>query len=167
MSGLIAAPELISSAATDLANIGSTLSAANATAAATTATVPAAAADQVSAGVAQLLSAHAQEYQALAGQVEAFHQQFTQNVLAGAGAYAGAEAANAAVMQPLGAAASSVAGAAVAAANPVVQWFNTLLVDLQNLIGRFIFFLFAPVLDPIINSLANAIATAIVQGLFK
>jgi PE family len=98
MSSVIAALELISTAATDLANIGSKLSAANAAAAATTATVPAAAADQVSAGVAQLLSAHAQEYQALAGQVEAFHQQFTQNVRAGAGAYASAEAANAAVM---------------------------------------------------------------------
>jgi|SRR5947209_5187392 PE family len=98
MSGLIAAPELINTAATDLAKIGSTLSAANAAAAATTATVPAAAADQVSAAVAQLLSAHAQEYQALAGQVEAFHQQFTQNVQAGAGAYTSAEAANSTVM---------------------------------------------------------------------
>ncbi|OBI83624.1 PE family protein [Mycobacterium sp. 1245805.9] len=167
MSGLIAAPELISTAATDLANIGSTLSAANSAAATTTATVPAAAADQVSAAVAQLLSAHGQEYQALAGQVEAFHQQFTQNLQAGAGAYATAEAANAAVMQPLGGVAGAVAGAAVAAANPVVQWFNQLLVDLQNLIGRFLLFLFAPILDPIINSLANAIATAIVQGLFE
>ncbi|WP_068188951.1 PE family protein [Mycobacterium sp. UM_CSW] len=167
MSGLIAAPELISTAATDLANIGSTLSSANSAAAPSTATVPAAAADQVSAAVAQLLSAHGQEYQALAGQVEAFHQQFTQNLQAGAGAYTAAEAANAAVMQPLGSVAGAVAGAAVAAANPVVQWFNQLLVDLQNLIGRFLLFLFAPILDPIINSLANAIATAIVQGLFK
>lgn len=109
MSGLIAAPELIATAATDLANIGSKLSAANTAVAATTATVPAAAADQVSAAVAQLLSAHGQEYQALAGQVEAFHQQFTQNLQAGAGAYAGADAANAAVMQPLGAVAAAVA----------------------------------------------------------
>jgi PE family len=166
MSGVFAAPELISTAATELANIGSTLSSANTAAASATATVPAAAADAVSAGVAQILSAHGQEYQALAGQVAAFHQQFTQNLQAGAGSYAGAEAANAAMMQPLGTIAGSAAAAAVAAANPVVQFFNQLLVDLQNLIGRFIFFLFAPVLDPIINSLANAIATAIVQGLF-
>ncbi len=166
MSSVTAAPELISTAATDLANIGSTLSAANNAAAATTVTVPAAAADQVSAGVAQMLSAHGQEYQALAGQVEAFHQQFTQNLHAGAGSYASAEAANAAMFPPLGAIAGSVAGAAVAAANPVVQWFNNLLACLKNAIGNFIFFLFAPVLDPIINALANAIATAIVQGLF-
>lgn len=98
MSGLVAAPGLISTAATDLANIGSTLSAANSAAADSTATVPAAAADQVSAAVAQLLSAHGQEYQALAAQVEAFHQQFTQNLQAGTGAYTTAEATNAAIM---------------------------------------------------------------------
>jgi hypothetical protein len=67
MSSVIAAPELINTAATDLANIGSNLSAAHTAAAAPTLAVLPAAADEVSAGVAHLLSAHAQDYQALPG----------------------------------------------------------------------------------------------------
>ncbi|HWS93014.1 MAG TPA: PE family protein, partial [Mycobacterium sp.] len=50
MSSVIAAPELINTAATDLANIGSNLSAAHTAAAAPTTAVIPAAADEVSAG---------------------------------------------------------------------------------------------------------------------
>jgi PE family len=109
MSSVTAAPELISTAATDLANIGSNLSAAHTAAAASTVTVLPAAADEVSASIAHLFSAHAQDYQALAGRAAAFHQQFMQNLTASAGSYASAEAANAAVLQPLNAVAASVA----------------------------------------------------------
>jgi PE family len=63
MSSLIAAPELITTAATDLANIGSTLNAAHA----------AAAEDEVSATIAALFSAHGQGFQALSAQAAAFH----------------------------------------------------------------------------------------------
>ena len=73
MSFVIAAPELVTAAATDLANIGSTLTTANAAAAATTTEVVAAGADEVSAGIAALLGAHAQGYQALSAQAAAFH----------------------------------------------------------------------------------------------
>ena len=100
MSIVIAAPELINTAATDLANIGSNLSEAHmAAAAATTGVVPAAA-DEVSAGVAHLFSRYAGGYQALAGRAAAFHQQFMQNLTASARSYASAEAANASSMQP-------------------------------------------------------------------
>jgi hypothetical protein len=109
MSSVTAAPELISTAATDLANIGSNLSAAHKAAAASTVTVLPAAADEVSAGIADLFSQHAQGYQALAGKAVAFQQQFAQHLTASAGSYASAEAANAAVLQPLNAVASSVA----------------------------------------------------------
>ena len=53
MSYVIAAPEMIAAAATDLANIGSSLSEANAAAAAPTTGVLAAAEDEVSAAIAR------------------------------------------------------------------------------------------------------------------
>ncbi|VBA42630.1 PE-PGRS family protein PE_PGRS16 [Mycobacterium innocens] len=59
MSFAIASPEMIAAAATYLAGIGSSISAANAAAAAPTAGLVAAAADEVPAGVAALFSAYA------------------------------------------------------------------------------------------------------------
>lgn len=127
MSYVIATPEMIASAASDVANIGSTLNAANAAAVAPTVAVLPAAADEVSASIANLFSAHAVEYQALVGRAAAFHEQFMQNLTAGAGSYVGAEAANVAAftanpaapaaaaqlapLQPLHAFASQLAGA--------------------------------------------------------
>ena len=96
MSSLIAAPELITTAATDLANVGSTLNAAHAAAATQTTGVLAAAEDEVSAAIAAVFSAHGQGFQALGAQAAAFHDQFVQALTAGAGSYASAEAANAA-----------------------------------------------------------------------
>jgi len=127
MSYVIATPEMIASAASDVANIGSTLNAANAAAVAPTVAVLPAAADEVSASIANLFSAHAMDYQALVGRAAAFHEQFMQNLTAGAGSYLGAEAANVAAftanpaaaaaaaqlapLQPLHAFASQLAGA--------------------------------------------------------
>ena len=56
MSFVIAVPEFVASAATDLSNIGSTLTAANAVAAAPTTGVLAAAEDEVSAAIASVFS---------------------------------------------------------------------------------------------------------------
>jgi triacylglycerol lipase len=56
MSSVIAVPELITTAATDLANIGSTLSGAHTAAAASTVTVLPAAEDEVSVAIADLFS---------------------------------------------------------------------------------------------------------------
>ena len=99
MSFLVAAPEFLASAATDLSNIGSTLSAANAGAAAPTTGVLAAGADEVSAAIAALFGSHAQAYQAMSAKAAAFHAQFVQLLNAGAGEYAAAEAANASPLQ--------------------------------------------------------------------
>lgn len=76
MSYLIAAPDLMAHATTELSSIGSALTAANAAAAVPTTGVLAAGADDVSAAVASLFAGHAQAYQSLGGQVAAFHQQF-------------------------------------------------------------------------------------------
>ena len=95
MSLVIAAPDVMAAAATDLANIGSTLSAANAAAASQTTGVLAAAEDEVSAAIAAVFSGHGQGFQALSAQAQAFHSEFVNLMNAGAGAYLSAEIANA------------------------------------------------------------------------
>ncbi|WP_079095987.1 PE family protein, partial [Mycobacterium tuberculosis] len=93
MSLVIATPQLLATAALDLASIGSQVSAANAAAAMPTTEVVAAPADEVSAAIAGLFGAHARQYQALSVQVAAFHEQFVQALTAAAGRYASTEAA--------------------------------------------------------------------------
>ena len=95
MSFVIAAPEVLVAAASDLAGIGTTLSAANAAAASSTTRLLAAGADEVSAAIASLFSSHAQDFHALGMQAAAFHDQFVQLLDGGASSYASAEAANA------------------------------------------------------------------------
>ena len=94
MPFVIAAPELVTTAATDLANVGSALSEANAAAANPTTGVLAAAEDEVSAAIASLFSGHGHAYQAMSAQAAAFHEQFVHTLTSGAESYAGAEAAN-------------------------------------------------------------------------
>src|ERR1700678_4201371 len=72
---------------------------AHAAAAASTTVVLPAAADEVSAAIAALFSGHAQGFAALGAQAASFHAQFVQLMNAGAGAYAGAEAANSSPLQ--------------------------------------------------------------------
>ena len=93
MSSLTAVPQLIATAATDLGNIGSTLSQANAAAATQTMGVPAAAEDEVSAAIAVIFSAHGQGYQALSAQAAAFHSQFVATVASSLSAYQTTEGA--------------------------------------------------------------------------
>ncbi|OQZ87774.1 PE family protein, partial [Mycobacterium alsense] len=95
MSFLFAMPEMVSAAASDLAGIGSGLSAANTAAAATTTVLVPAAADEVSAAIAAVFGGHAQAFQAVSAQAAAFQEQFVQALGGGAGAYAAAEATNA------------------------------------------------------------------------
>jgi hypothetical protein len=102
MSFVMATPELLTAAASDLANIGTTLTTANAAAAAHTTGVVAAAEDEVSAAVAAVFSAHGQGFQALGAQAAAFHEQFVQTLTAGAGSYLSTEAANASAVAGLG-----------------------------------------------------------------
>lgn len=96
MSYVLALPEVMSAAATDMASIGSVVATANQDVATTTTAVLAAAEDEVSAAIAALFSAHGQGYQALSAQAAAFHARFTQALTGATEAYATAEAAAAA-----------------------------------------------------------------------
>ncbi len=92
MSSLVAAPQLLANAASDLAGLGSTIKTANATAATPTTGLLPAAADEISTEIASLFSAHGQGFQRLSAQVATFHEQFVQSLSASANAYATAEA---------------------------------------------------------------------------
>ncbi|WP_156664597.1 PE family protein, partial [Mycobacterium sp. 852002-51057_SCH5723018] len=100
MSVVLATPESMTAAATDLAGIRSAISAANA-ALAPTAQIQAAASDEVSVAISALFGEYGQAYQALSARASAFHDQFVQ-ALSGAGlSYAATEAANASPLQTL------------------------------------------------------------------
>ncbi|MDT5169407.1 MAG: hypothetical protein QOD02_2738 [Mycobacterium sp.] len=96
MSFVTTQPEALSSAATALGGIGSSLTAQNAAAASPTTGVIPAAADEVSALTAAQFAAHAQLYQAVAAQAAAIHEQFVNTLGTSAGSYLATEAANAA-----------------------------------------------------------------------
>jgi PE family len=101
MSYVIAAPEYLAAAASDLLNIGSALTDANSAALGPTSSVFAAGADEVSTAISVLFNAHAQAYQALSEAAQAFHTQFVQLMSGGAQQYVLAEAANASPLQVL------------------------------------------------------------------
>lgn len=101
MSLLIAAPEIVDAASSDLANLGSTIKSAVATAAGPTTAVLAPAGDEVSAAIANLFGGHGQWYQALSARAAAFHDQFVQALSAGSASYAAAEAANVSPLQSI------------------------------------------------------------------
>ena len=134
MAYVIAGPEMIAAAATDLATIGSTLSAAH-TAAAPTLVVMPAAADEVSASVAHLFSQHAQDYQALAMKATAFHEQFVQHLNASEGSYAATEAANASLLQPLNAIAGSFTSAIATLQGQIHNLLNSVNAELGQLLN--------------------------------
>ena len=108
MSYVVALPEMMSAAATDVASIGSVVTTANQGVAAATTGVLAAAEDEVSLAIAALVSAHGRGYQALSAQAAAFHAEFVQALTGAAGAYTAAEAANA---TPLAAVEKALLGA--------------------------------------------------------
>jgi hypothetical protein len=100
MPGVIAVPDLMSTAANELAHLGSTLDIARLTAAAPTVSLLPAAADEVSAGIANLMSTHALAFQAMVQSASTFHQQFTHNINAAAASYSSAESGIAATLTP-------------------------------------------------------------------
>lgn len=95
MSFVIAAPELLHSAAQDLASINTSLAEATAIASAPTTGIAAAAQDEVSSAIASLFGEFGQEFQTLSSQSQIFHQEFVELMSAGAQAYAVAEGSNA------------------------------------------------------------------------
>lgn len=96
MSFVVATPDLVQSAAQDLAGIRSSLAEAAASAAGPTTGIATAAQDEVSVAIASMFGNFGQEFQAVTSQAQAFHEQFVNLMNAGAGAYASAEAATAA-----------------------------------------------------------------------
>lgn len=98
MSYVIAAPEMMTAGATDLAAIGSTLDAAHTAAATPTLALAPAAADEVSVGIAHLFSQHAQDYQAVAMKAAASQEQFVQNLKVSAVSYTSTEDAIASLL---------------------------------------------------------------------
>lgn len=127
MSHVMVMPQLIEATATDLAAIGTTLEAAHLDAAAPTLAIAPAAADEVSAGIAQLFSRHGADYQKAAGAAAAYHDEFVQHLTKSAASYAGAEAANAAALQPLTALGESFGAAFLAQATELFVGFNNLV----------------------------------------
>jgi hypothetical protein len=132
VSYLLAAPDALVTAASDVAGIGSSLSAAGAAAVAPTTGILAAAEDEISAQVAALFSEHGLGFQQLSAQASAFHEQFVQALTAGAGSYAAAEAsaaqtlvnavqapAMAALGQPLLGSGAGAVGSLAAAGNGI------------------------------------------------
>jgi len=149
MPYVIAAPEVLTSTGTDLATIGSNLSAAHAAAATPTVALVPAAADEVSASIAHLFSRYAKDYQARAAHAVAFQEQFVQNLAASARSYADTEAANAAVLQPL-----------TAIAGPFSSAIPTLSGQILDLLNSAIAFV-----GQLLNSLINSLLPLIAGGL--
>jgi hypothetical protein len=130
MTSLLAQPEIITSVVADISGIGSTVSAASAAAAAPTSGLLAAAADEVSEAVANFFGSHGQEFQAVIGQVEAYHAQFQQSLAAAANAYVYTETGAAAALQgvlglPAAAAAFTPPPPAFPVTNPPFSTFPT------------------------------------------
>lgn len=96
MSFVTTQPEFLIAAAGELNAIGAAVSAGNLAAAGPTAGILPAGADEVSAFTAARFVAHAQNYQAVAAEAAAIHEQFVALLTRNAAAYASAEAANAA-----------------------------------------------------------------------
>ncbi len=91
MSFVVAAPQLLTSAASDLAGIGSSLNEAHSVAAASTTSLVSAAEDEVSTAIAALFSGHGQAFHALGAQASTFHTEFVQALNSAGGAYAAAD----------------------------------------------------------------------------
>lgn len=95
MSFVVTAPEMIQTAAQDLAGIRSVLAEAITTMATPTTGVVPAAGDEVSAAIAATFGDFGKEFQSLSSQAQAFHTEFVDVINAGAGAYLSTELANA------------------------------------------------------------------------
>ena len=99
MSFVVAAPETVASAASDLSSLRSTIRTANLAAAPSTTSVVVAAQDEVSAAIAALFGGYGQKFQSLSAQAAAFHEQFVQALSGAELMYAGTEAANVSPLQ--------------------------------------------------------------------
>ena len=98
MTSLLTEPQLITTAAANVAEIRSAIGAAKSAAAGPTTGMAAAAADEVSAATAKLFGAYAQEYQSVLAQAGVFHEEFAAALASAGNAYKAAEAGNASAL---------------------------------------------------------------------
>ena len=124
MTYVVTQPQIVATAAADVAGIGSALNAANAAAAGSTTGLVEAAADEVSAAAATVFNTYGQTYQAVITQAGTFHAEFARALAAASSAYAHVEAeasgALGALIAPAQAAqASSTAAPAIVPPTPV------------------------------------------------
>lgn len=122
MSFLDVAPDMVASAAQDLAGIRSALGDMTAAAAGPTTAVAAAGQDEVSAAISALFGGFGQDFQVLSVQAQEFHEQFVALLNAGAEAYVGAEAAATQTLQ-------SALNAAPAAAEAIAAPYQSLVAN--------------------------------------
>jgi hypothetical protein len=117
MTTLLTEPQLVETAAANVAEIRSEISEAKAAAAGPTTGLAAAAQDEVSAATAKLFGAYAQEYQSVLTQAGVFHEEFAAALASAGNAYAAGEAANA----------SAISGALGQLTAPVRSLFGGIL----------------------------------------
>lgn len=157
MSAVVAVPDQLTQAATQVATIGHTLDAATRTTATSTQALLPAAADEVSAAVAHQFSRFGQDYQSAAKQASAYSQQFVQHLTTAADSYATAEAVNASLLQP-------------AAAIPTLdKIFASLVSTVTGLFWQtlaYLYYLGFLLLIPIYAALALWLPVAFVGSLF-
>lgn len=94
MSFVSVAPDIMTAASANLANVGSSLRAAHAAALAQTTAIAAPGADEVSAAITLFFGRAGDEFQALGAQAAVYHDNFVGALNAGVGQYVSAEAAN-------------------------------------------------------------------------
>ncbi|MBX9978505.1 MAG: PE family protein, partial [Mycobacterium gordonae] len=94
-------PDVVTTAASSLSELGSSISAANVAAALPTTVVAAAGTDEISVAVAALFGGYAREYQVIGARVAGWQEQFVVSLHTASGAYAAAEAAAANPLQSL------------------------------------------------------------------
>ena len=153
MSFVVAAPDMVQTAAADAAQIGSALSAGHLAAVIPTTELAPAGGDEVSAALAALFGAHAEEYQAMAAQAAAYHEQFAATLSASAASYAATEATLAQGLEDilLG---GGAAAAPLAALNSFVAagFQSVVYVPIHTIGENWINSELGQTLDPIINA---------------
>jgi hypothetical protein len=150
MSFVLVAPDLLETAVTDAAEIGSALRTAHLSAVSGTTVLEAAGADEVSAAITALFGAHAQEYQAAAARVATRYNQFVRTLGAAVASYAGAEEAIATSMR------QALSPLPANPANSAATGFQTFVHGPIETIGEaWISSPFGRSLDPIINASAR------------
>lgn len=167
MSYVMAAPDSIAAAATDLAVVGSTVNAAHMAAASTTAVVPAAD-DEVSTAVANLFSGVGQEFHHLVGEAATFHTQFMEHLNTSAKSYAATEAtAIASLKSTANTYVTGVNGFATSVINQALDIHTTLTQTLQQIAGVFELSVMVPYETLVLLYLTLALMIGVVELLMK